>query len=80
MSWINFYFHVKNSFILLFLFRLFHLFLLPFNISLAICNSISASKATSVSCLISGIKSPSLAVRFLPFLNGSFVLVFSLPL
>ena len=47
----------------------FLLFDLPPRTSLAIWDSTSASSAASVSCLISGAKSPSLPVSFFPFLN-----------
>ena len=59
----------KNNLGAVFLFTPFRLFLLPFKTLLAICNSTSASKVASVSCLMSGAKSPSLPVSFFPFLN-----------
>jgi hypothetical protein len=57
--------------LIVFLFTPFFLFLVPERTSLAICDSTSASKAASVNCFISGAKSPSLPVRFLPLLNCS---------
>jgi hypothetical protein len=47
----------------------FFLFLFPNRTSFAICDSTSASKDASVSCLIRGPKSPSLPVNLFPFQN-----------
>ena len=57
--------------LMIFLLEPLRLFFLPESTSSAICDSTSASSAASVSCLISGAKSPPLPVSFLPLLNSS---------